>query len=236
VTRQRPWPDANLLLETPFFTAFGASERRELLARMSRRRFRRGDVLFYEYARAEALFLISTGSARLSRTAREHTIVVSEERGPCALVTIGLFDGGCNSVTATAASDGIAYLLDRPEFERICSENPRAATVLLNLCSRRVRQTIALVDALAFSSVRQRAARWIVNMLASSGGNQVVLPGSQSQVAGCIGSVREVLMRRLKEFQREGIIEVRRRTVVVHDVPRLEQAAGIPLDAGAARG
>lgn len=41
---------------------------------------------------------------------------------------------------------------------------------------------VTLVDALALSSVRQRIARLLLDILDAHGGNPILLPGSQSHV------------------------------------------------------
>lgn len=219
--------DADELANAPLFAALTASKRRAVLSRASRRAFERGELIFHEDATAEGLFFLAGGTVRLTRRAFGRTTVIGTQQAPSTLVPIGLFDSGCNGVTAMAAVLCDVYVIGCSSFVQICMADPDSAVYLLRLCTRRVRQTASLVDMLTLTSVRQRVARWLIEMSEASGGAEINMPVTQKQLAGRLGTVREVLFRNLKHLQDVGIIHFSRQNVVINDLHGLHAAAGI---------
>ena len=54
----------------------------------------------------------------------------------------------------------------------------------------------------------------------------MILPGTRDDVAAHIGTVRELVSRSLARMQREGLLALRGRRVVLLDVGRLAALAG----------
>lgn len=222
---ERSLPEAGGLQNGPFLPSLPAKRRRELLLHVKRRSFDPGEELFREDDPADGVFFLVAGTVRLTRRAFDRTMVVGDEHAPVTLATIGLFDGGSNSITAVARCPCDVYVLQRTEFERLCAGNPAYGAWLLSLFSMRIRRMIALMDVLALASVRQRLARLILEMVQEDAGAEVRLPLTQEEIAVRLGTVREVVFRNLKQLQNDGIIHFHRGFVAIDNLPRLQAAA-----------
>jgi CRP/FNR family transcriptional regulator len=82
--------------------------------------------------------------------------------------------------------------------------------------------------------VRERAARLLLSLLASSpgAGDAGVLSGrdlKRRDMAGMIGTTPETLSRVLRDFARSGMITLARDSVRVRDFPLLRRAAGVRI-------
>jgi CRP-like cAMP-binding protein len=220
---------AGVLEKEPFFAALSKRGRRNVLLHTTGRVLQPGELVFDEDERAEGLFFLVRGTVQLRRRAFGRTMIIGDERAPSTLVTIGLFDGGRNSMSAVATCRSEVHLLGRSEFDRLCTANLPSALRLLGLCCQRVRQTVSLIDVLACTSVRQRVARLIAEISETTGSNTVDLPLSQEQLAVRLGTVREVVFRNLRHLQLEGVIHFHRRLVVIDDLPRLQAVAGASM-------
>jgi CRP-like cAMP-binding protein len=94
-----------------------------------------------------------------------------------------------------------------------------------------VATTAALLEDVATQHVRHRLARLLLslgesrNIKAPHGG--LLIDGwTHEELASCVGTVREVASRTLKQFEREGLIRLGRRHLVLLDPIRLK--ADIP--------
>ena len=201
-----------------------------LAQRAARREYVCGEVFFEEREPANELFLLSTGTVRLTRrTSSGESIVVGEETAPCILITPGVFDGGNNCVTAAAASDGLAHVLEAGTFKRFCMDHPNVLLQLLTDFSRRIRQTSEFIDLVTVGSIRQRVARVLLDLVDDCGDAAINLPCSQAKLALSIGTVREVVFRHLKHLQSEGVLHFHGSEIVVDNLGALQVAAGAPI-------
>jgi CRP/FNR family cyclic AMP-dependent transcriptional regulator len=198
-----------------------------LAGRAVRREYACGEVLFDEREPAIELFVLSAGVVRLTRrTSSGVSIVIGEETAPCILITPGVFDGGSNCVTAAAACDGLAHVLEPGVFKQFCLDHPKILLRLLTDISRRIRQTSDFIDLVTVGSIRQRVARVLLDLVDECGNSAINLPCSQAKLALSIGTVREVVFRHLKHLQTEGVLHFHGSEIVVDNLGALQTAAG----------
>ncbi|MER7164964.1 Crp/Fnr family transcriptional regulator [Micromonospora sp. NPDC000207] len=81
-----------------------------------------------------------------------------------------------------------------------------------------------LIAANVFRPIRERVARHLIN-LATREGPDLVVHASHQEIANAIGSVREVVSRSMCRFRAEGLVERRRRRLVLTNPARLHAAA-----------
>jgi CRP/FNR family transcriptional regulator len=101
---------------------------------------------------------------------------------------------------------------------------------MLESMARRVRRFAGLVEDLAFRQVTERLARHIETAAAALGrpvspGTVVDLALTQEQLAGRLGTVRELVSRGLAQLERAGTIKRSRARIVIRDPGRLAEAA-----------
>jgi CRP/FNR family transcriptional regulator len=206
--------------------------RKLLLSRAAQRACACGDVLWIEGAATEGLFLLDTGTLRLTRAANGgQQAVVGEESAPAAILTPGLFDGGPNCTTAKAVTRCIVYVVPRSSLLALCHEHPELLLKLTSALSSRDRRAADFIDLVTAGTVRRRVARLLMDLMLQGGSNRLALPGSQGALAQSLCTAREVLFRTLKQLQSEGVLRFRASEIVVDDERALREAAGITQDA-----
>lgn len=111
------------------------------------------------------------------------------------------------------------------------------ARALLGELSERVLSFIAEIRDSAFATVRQRVARHLLD-LASEGqtGPELVAAIGQQDLADAVGSVREVVVRALRELRQGHLIETGRDRIVILDPVGLVAEAYAPVETRPASG
>jgi CRP/FNR family transcriptional regulator, dissimilatory nitrate respiration regulator len=175
-----------------------------------------GQVLFLEHDPAETIFVLESGYAKLFKFspmhARELTVGVFGSRealGSLAvLLTPSRYQASCSMLEAgrvlCVSSDAFQdALLRSPEFSR---------SVLAHVAHR---QSVLLerFGTLFFTAIGERLASYL---LEHQDDNGFLLP-SNSELASLLGTVPELISRKLGEFYRQGWIRLERRRVwIVH--------------------
>ncbi len=98
----------------------------------------------------------------------------------------------------------------------------RVARAVINELSERVVNFVAEIPGSAFSTVRQRVARHLLDLASERRqGDRLVARVSQQALADAVGSVREVVVRVLHDLRSEGVIRTSRNGIEILEPERL---------------
>lgn len=217
-----------ILRKTPLFANLTEEEMRALAPRVSKKRFKRGALLFGEGDPCTGLFLVASGKVRifkLSATGREQVLAVE---GPgSSFAELPVFDGGNYPAAATALEDAEVLFVSRKDFQNFCREHPDVALKVIAVVGSRLRRLVGIIEELSFTTVRQRLIALILRLAQagapSKAGVLVELTKSHQDLAAELGTVRELISRNLSRLQAEGFLEVDGRKIVVKDLAGLKR-------------
>jgi len=217
------------LRKTPLFANLTEGEMRALAARVSRKQFPKGALLFGEGDPCAGLFLVASGKVRIfkiSAAGREQVLAVE---GPgSSFAELPVFDGGNYPAAAAAQEDAEVLFISRQDFQNFCREHPEVALKVLAVVGSRLRRLVGIIEQLSFTTVRQRLISLILRLAQTQGtpskqGVQVELPVTHQDLAAELGTVRELVSRNLSRLQAEGFLEVEGRRIIVKDLAGLKR-------------
>lgn len=201
-----------------------------VLAAAPRRRFREGETLWTAGAEPRGLVVILMGRVRVVRAPAGRQHVVHTEGPGGTLGEVPFFAGGRYPATAIAAEPTTCLVLDRATLARAVAADPELAMRWLARLAERVRGLVARLDDRTAHSVEQRLAALLLARHAASGGAPFALAATQAEAAEELGTVREVLVRRLRHLAESGVIaraaRGRYRVVDARRLARLRDADG----------
>lgn len=219
----------SILRKTPLFAGLTDDELRSLCARITKRHFGRGELLFQEGDACSGLFLIAAGKVRifkLSASGREQTLAI--EGSGSSFAEIPIFDGGKYPASASALEDSEVLFISRKDFQNYCREHPEVALKVLAVVGTRLRRLVGIIEDLSFTTVRQRLISLLLRLAQAEGnrekqGVRIELAKTHQDLAAELGTVRELVSRNFSRLQAEGFIEVEGRTIIVKDLPGLKR-------------
>lgn len=218
-----------------FVASLGAGERAALGSAGRPRTYHRGDHLFLEGDRGDAVYLVSDGRARVYTASSEGHEVTLCVRGPGDLVgeMAALDPGSARSASVVALGTLRCQVIGSDELHRLLEAHPRVSLALLRLLIGRLRDADRRRTEFGSYNATQRLARVLVEASDQSvGGGSVAagnLPGlalSQQEMAGLIGASRESVARALAELRDRGLVATGRRTIAIRDHAGLRRYAG----------
>ena len=117
--------------------------------------------------------------------------------------------------------------LTKKEMKNIILRNPEIAVKLLENIGKRLYSLENLVQSLSTNDVDARIAFLLIEVMEKSSnvtdeGIELKLTMKREDMANYIGVTRETISRKLKKFQDEGIIKIKKaKTIVILDEDRL---------------
>jgi CRP/FNR family transcriptional regulator len=205
----------------------------ELVTGAVRTKVPAGSITHREGERGPHLELVISGVVRVFVTAPDGRTMTVRYCRPGALHgAVSLFAARFTMpATAQALVDAELLKLSPAVVRRAVARDTRVAQALLGELSERVLSFFDEIPGSAFATVPQRVARHLLDLAAQRGpgrdaGTEMVVPVSQRELADAVGTVREVVVRVLRELRRDGVLRTERDRIVILDPTRLVPVPG----------
>lgn len=208
---------ADYLAHSPVFAPLGPRERLELASRMRLKHFQRNEVIFHRDDPAAHVFLIASGTVKISVPEEGgQEVVIALHRGGDVFGEIALFDDGPRSATATALTETTSFMLANKDFMDVVRGNPDAMRQLLALLARRIRRSTGHIEDLVFLDLPGRVAKCLIDQN-ELGGDTGVVSLTQEDLAAFVGATRVAVNRVLVDLERRGALRLGRGQIELRD-------------------
>jgi len=214
---------ADYLAFSPVFAPLSPKERLDLASRMRSRHFARNEVVFHKDDPALHVYLIATGTVKISVEEESgQEVVIALMRGGDVFGDLALFDEGPRSATVTAMTDTTTFTLANRDFMDVLQHNTQAMRQLLALLARRIRRSTGHIEDLVFLDLPGRVAKCLVDQNELAGGNGRVQL-TQEEIAAFVGATRVAVNRVLVDLERRGALKLGRGNVTISDPELLKK-------------
>jgi CRP/FNR family transcriptional regulator, cyclic AMP receptor protein len=204
------------LLTMDIFREFTPGEIYALEHQTEMRTCVRGQVLYSQDDRAEALFLLKRGRVQIYR------LTPAGKRLELATIEAGTFFGempllgeSLRHAFAEAAEESLVCVMSRADVERLIRERPDVALRMVEVLGKRLADREARLEELAYRNVAARLAAVLLRLSQGYEGETVTI--THQELGDMIGALRETVTKTLDEFQADGLVKLARGRVYISD-------------------
>jgi CRP-like cAMP-binding protein len=202
-----------------------------LTVNMSEERYPKGQNIFREGGYPTGIFFIKEGKVKkykVDKEGREQIIYVANS-GELIGYHALLAEERYPDAAATLEESKIAFI-PKEDFLEVLNTSKILSQRLLKMLSHEFSVFANSLTLFAQRSVRERFAMQLVLMREKykenfTPGMEVEINMSREDLASLVGTVRENILRILKDFKDEGILETRGRKIIIKDVSKLLRVA-----------
>lgn len=205
---------------------FTDSQKQQLVSLAIRRLLKRDEALFWQGDDWSSVLLIATGRLRsVIHSLDGKSYVVSTWENGEEFWAHTLFDKEPMPSTLEAVQESVVYQWGGETVLHILFENPDAMRALLGRQVKMVRKRRETISDLAFQPVTSRLAKLLLERVpASETSAQRDL--TLDQIASMVATSPEVVCRTLYQLQRDGLLQVTRASITLHDRAALARLVG----------
>jgi CRP-like cAMP-binding protein len=213
--------ERELLRTVPIFSDL-TDEDISSLGRLSiRKHYPKDTVIFFENEEGDFFFMILDGRIKVTILGDDGREVILSLLGPGDFFgEMALLDNEPRSATAIAVEDSELLSLHRTDFQSVLADKQSITVGLIRVLTSRLRKANHQISTLALLDVYGRVARVIVDMAREEGrrlkdGRIAFRRATHQEIANRIGTTRETVTRMLKDLERQGLIHVEGKEMVV---------------------
>jgi CRP/FNR family cyclic AMP-dependent transcriptional regulator len=167
----------SLLRTCPLFDQLAAEDVDHLAGQAALRRYRRGQVVFYEGDPGDSLLVVADGRLKvLSRSEEGEALLLAVVGPPDSIGALTVADGGPGSATVEALTDAAVLRVDRADILRLASAGTSVADALVKMLAVVVRRLTGAAADLVFLDLPRRLAKLLLEQRRAAGGDVVDVP------------------------------------------------------------
>lgn len=180
-------------------------------------------VLYRDGDECSHLPLVLTGEVALTKYGESGRAITLYRVGggeSCILSTLSIMNQ--SAFPAMASTHGATTLLLVPAavVRRLVETDGAWRSFIFSMYHQRLSGLIELVEEVAFGKLDIRLAEFVLSQVS---GENPMLSMTHQEIAMELGSSREVVSRMLKEWEKRGLVTLRRGAVTVNDSKPLEE-------------
>ena len=194
-----------------------------------RRSFNTGEPIFHFGEPGQSMMVILNGTVRVSLPGpRGKGVILADLEAGELLGEVAVLDGKERSADATALTKCELVVLERRDVIAFLEKRPSMCLKLLELMCARLRKSDQRMSDIAFLELSVGLAKVLLDRSGPSGRATAKskLSLSQTELAGMIHATRENVNRCLRNWQRQGILDLDERRIVILQREALGAIAG----------
>jgi CRP/FNR family transcriptional regulator len=196
------------------YPLFSPELREELAVRGERLKFKAGDPIVRTGEALRATVLVLSGAAKVYREdddGAEYYLYTIDPGEGCALSMLCAAQHRVSALKSVAEEDVEALAVPIAVADVLLQRHPSWMQFVLSTYRRRFEETLETIDAIAFRSLDERLAAYLVRAFDAHRSDELRL--THAEIATDLNSSREVISRLLKRMEQEGMVELGRHSI-----------------------
>ncbi|QST01752.1 Crp/Fnr family transcriptional regulator [Pontibacillus sp. ALD_SL1] len=219
----------HLLRQIPLFSTLEEEELSTLGTITTRRFYQKQEVIFMEGQKREAVYFISKGIVKTSKTdqnGKEHIINFLQpgEMFP----HVGFFEQNPYPATAQVLEEAELYVIRIKDFDQLMFDHPNIAVQVMKVMGQKLSLLTERIQELSSRDVRHRLISTLIRLAEESGitiDNQpayITVPLTNTDLANMVGSTRESINRVLNELKKKNLLRSSRSSIEIINLSDLK--------------
>lgn len=214
----------SVLGAAPLFAGIDPESRARLAADCRSRRYRRGQVVFFEGDPSDAVLVVAAGRLKVVSTSPDGDQLLLQVVDPGESVgEVGVLDGEPRSATVEAIEDAAVVVVPAEALWACIERSPTAARGLLRSLGATLRRLTGDTADLVFLDLPRRVAKLLLSEYEETGAERVAVGLNQTDLGQRIGGSRQSVNTALRSFARRGWVGLDGGEIVVRDPDALRR-------------
>ena len=149
-----------LLRSLPLFEGLSDDDLAAIAARLQKRSFRAGEIVFHQGDLGDSMYFVNNGSVNIHLPGEDSRRISLKDLGAGEFFgEVALLDGEPRTASALCSTNTTLLELQREALEEYLKNRPQAAMSILRSMGQRMRRTISLLDSRAAKNVDEEFER-----------------------------------------------------------------------------
>ncbi|MBI2748354.1 MAG: Crp/Fnr family transcriptional regulator [Burkholderiales bacterium] len=201
----------DLIRRVSLFSMLTPTQAESLAEAVTKKRFKRGEVLVEQGKIGNSLYIILSGRTRVLMTdSKGREVILATLKAGDYVGEMSLIDSEPHSATVIADQQVDVLVLGRETFLRCLAENTALSFAVMHGLVQRLRNADQKISSLALVGVYGRVAMVLLDSAVVDDEDVLLIREkvSRQDIAKMVGASREMVSQVMKDFEDQGFIKV----------------------------
>lgn len=209
----------------------GEQELRMIDRHSRMRKVKKGEVLYLQGSAESNIYILKKGTVKITKVNPEgKEIIIDIIKGGSIFGEMAVVEPHMMEESAEVVEDGLLCTMRREDFHKVAQSMPELSVAITKLIAFRRRRIENKLLSLVYSSVEQRLARTLLNLVEDfgvprNGGSMLRIKLTHRDFADLIASTRETVTAVLNRLRNDGLIDFEGKRVEIKSVEKLKAIA-----------
>jgi CRP/FNR family cyclic AMP-dependent transcriptional regulator len=210
-----------LIRRVPIFATLTDAEFKHLEHLFLVRSYRKNQLIFLEEDTGHYMYIVIAGKVKVTKAtdSGKESLLAIHQTGDF-FGEMALLDGKTSPATVSAMEDCKLVSISSADFHGLLMHNERVVRQIIQVLCTRLRQAWAQLQGLSYSTAEARIRGGLLQLsrrhgVVDSRGVIINLKITHQELAEMVGTARETVTRTLASLQKEGIIQLDQRRIIV---------------------
>jgi len=211
----------DLIRRVPLFATLSEDEFKRLEHIFQVKTYRKNQIIFLEEETGNYMYIVLAGKVKVTKSTAggKETILAIHQPGDF-FGEMALLDGRTSPATVSAMEDCRIATIYNADFQRLLMGNEKVVRQIIQVLCTRLRQVWSQVQDLSYSTADDRIRAGILQLSRKHGvqdarGIIIDLKITHQELAELVGTSRETVTRTLARLQKQGILQLDQRRIVL---------------------
>lgn len=185
------------------------------------------EIIVMEGDECKGLYIIKSGRVKLIRASSTGKEQIIKILNPGDLLGFEVFyDGKTFATSAVAMEEAELCFIGKDNFFKILEKEPDIARKLIIAMGKELSGAYETIGSLGLLNAREKLAHLLYSLASEygvkkDGGVKLNLTLSRLEIAELLGITQETSIRLLKTFKEEGILDIKRKEIIIKSMDKL---------------
>lgn len=208
----------------PFWEKLKEPEKKQIFDHTILNTYQSGQKIHGGYEDCTGVIAVKSGRLRvylLSEEGKEVTLFRLLDHDVCLLSASCIMRNISFDIYVDAEGPTELFVVNAAVYDKLAKGNPAVGNFMTEMISMRFSEAMWVMEQILFMKLDKRLAMFLLEEANLEHGDTITL--THEQIAGHLGSAREVISRMLKYFSNEEILSVSRKGIKILDRKRLTE-------------
>jgi CRP-like cAMP-binding protein len=211
------------LASSELFSGLPSNSQDELIRHFRERHHPPQAILFHEGQPATDYHLVASGKVKITQTSLDGDEVILHVAEPGDVIgALPILGQGTYPASAQSLEKSVTFSVEADDFEAILLRHPAVMRKLLTFATRQLQIAHHRLREMATERVERRIARTLTRLASQLGRKEgsaidIDAPLSRQDLAELSGTTVYTVSRTLKDWQRAGLLQARRKHITILD-------------------
>lgn len=192
--------------------------------------YKKKDAIFWEGDNCNGFYVVKSGRIKILRTSKNGKEQIIKLSYPGEIIGMEAFYGGKRYInTAVAMDECEICFIEKKAFFKILEEHPGISKKIIIALSRELKTAYDKIGDMGLKTAKEKMANLLCTLAKDYGVSQdgkikLNLNLSRLDIAELLGITQETSIRLLKSFKEAGILDIKRKEIIIKSLSMLEAA------------